>query len=139
MPFSWKMTAVYIGVNALLMLLLALNVIRTRYRTRTGLGDEGRPEMLLAIRAHANNTEYVPIALILLLTLAALGANILLIHAVGLPLTAGRLIHAYGLLGPNFWSRHTATPARRWGMILTVLAIVVGAVAAMWLVATAPD
>src|SRR5258708_28779345 len=98
MPLVLKMTALYIALNAAIMVALAANVIRMRYRTRTRFGDTGNPEMMRAVRAHGNNTEYVPIALILLLLAHNLGAGLPLIHAIGLPLTVGRIPQGVGFL-----------------------------------------
>src|ERR1700704_1755501 len=98
MPLVLKMTALYIVLNAAIMVALAANVIRMRYRTRTRSCDTGNPEMMHAVRAHGNNTEYVPIALILLFLARVLGGGLPLIHAIGLPLTVGRILHAAGFL-----------------------------------------
>src|SRR4030081_1488153 len=98
MPLVLKMMAIYIVLNAAIMVALAANVIRMRYRTRTRSGDSGNPEMMRAIRAHGNNTEYVPIALILLLLAHSLGGGLPLLHAIGLPLPVGRILHGVGLL-----------------------------------------
>src|SRR6266700_2047093 len=98
MPLVLKMTALYIVLNAVIMIALAANVIRMRYRTRTRFSDSSNPEMLRAIRAHGNNTEYVPIALILLLLAHSLGGGLPLIHAIGLSLTVGRILHGIGFL-----------------------------------------
>ncbi|MEA2825497.1 MAG: hypothetical protein QOF03_1979, partial [Alphaproteobacteria bacterium] len=46
MPLVLKMTALYIVLNAAIMLALAANVIRMRYRTRTRFGDSSNPEMM---------------------------------------------------------------------------------------------
>ena len=52
--------ALYVGLNLLLTFLLALNVVRHRFK-----GDSADQVMLeKAVRAHGNNTEYVPIILI---------------------------------------------------------------------------
>src|SRR5258705_3971017 len=123
MPLVLKMTALYIVLNAAIMVALAANVIRMRYRTRTRPGDTASPEMMGAIRAHGNNTEYVPIALILLLLAHGLGGGLLLIHSIGLPLTAGRVLHATGFLirGQKTATGHSYP--RMAGMILTFFAI----------------
>ena len=139
MPLVLKMTAIYIVLNAAIMVALAANVIRMRYRTRTRFGDTGNPEMMRAIRAHGNNTEYVPIALILLLLSHNLGAGLPLIHAIGLPLTVGRMLHAAGFL-----LRRQETPTghsylRLSGMILTFFAILVGILGCLQLVVSAPN
>ena len=139
MPFALKMTALYVAINAALMLLLAYNVVRTRYRTRTGLGDNGKPEMLQAIRAHANNTEYVPIALILLVMARILGGNIFLIHAIGGTLTVGRVLHAAAFARADFWAKNTVSFGRFWGMVFTIASILIGILGCLWLAFTAPD
>lgn len=138
MPLVLKVTAFYVAINAALMLLLGYHVVRTRRRTRTRLGDEGKPEMLQAIRAHGNAVEYIPIALILLIMARWLGAGLLIIHAIGATLTAGRLLHAAAFLRGDFWDRNTLPAGRYWGMVLTVTSITFGILACMWLAATAP-
>ncbi|HWU26465.1 MAG TPA: MAPEG family protein, partial [Rhizomicrobium sp.] len=77
---------------------------------------------------HANNTEYVPMALLLMWTLVTpLGSSIWLIHGVGAPLTVGRLIHSVGL------TRSTGVSNLRFvGMVLTWTAYVVGIVGVFW-------
>jgi len=57
-------------------------VVRARVKTRTEIGDGGHPAMVGPLRAHANNAEYVPMAILLLLILYSLGANVFVIHAV---------------------------------------------------------
>jgi uncharacterized protein len=138
MPFVLKMTALYMVLNAAIMLALAINVIRMRYRTRTRFGDGGNRDMMRAIRAHANNSEYVPVALILLILAHRLGADVLLIHAIGLPLTLGRIFHALGFLDRGHETQTGHSSLRRGGMVLTLIAIVIGIVGGLWLVATAP-
>ncbi len=138
MPLVLKMTALYIVLNAVIMIALAANVIRMRYRTRTRFGDSSNPEMLRAIRAHGNNTEYVPIALILLLLVHSLGGGLPLIHAIGLSLTVGRMLHAAGFLlrGQETPTGHSYL--RMVGMILTFFAILVGILGCLQLIVAAP-
>jgi uncharacterized protein len=117
-----KITALYAALNAAIMIVLALLVVRQRARTKAGIGDKGDPELALAIRAHGNNAEYVPYALILLL-LVELGAwPAWVVHALGLVLTVGRVAHGYGL------SRSAGTsPGRALGMLCTWVMILVAA------------
>ena len=138
MPLVLKMTALYIVLNAAIMVALAANVIRMRYRTRTRFGDSGNPEMMRAIRAHGNNTEYVPIALILLVLAHTLGGGLPLIHAIGLPLTVGRVLHAAGFIMPGRVTPTGHSYLRTVGMCLTFFAILVGIVGCLRLVLTAP-
>jgi hypothetical protein len=126
MPF--QMVAFYAALNALLMLILGMLVVRARVKTRTEIGDGGNPDMVGPLRAHANNTEYVPMAIVLLLVMYSLGSNVIVIHVVGATLTLGRLLHAFGL------SRNVGTSAPRFlGMILTWLAYIVAILVILWL------
>ena len=114
----------YTALNALIMLVLGILVVRARVMTQTEIGDGGKPAMAAPLRAHANNTEYTPMALLLMWALTTpIGASIWLIHGIGIPLTLGRLIHAIGL------SRSTGTSTLRLlGIVLTWLAYIVGIV-----------
>lgn len=135
---SYYAFAFYAAVNALILLVLGVLVTRARLRTRTDIGDGGKPEMAGPLRAHANNTEWTPIALLLMWVLTGMGfansglsASIWVIHAMGLSLTVGRILHAIGLsnsIGP--------TPLRLVGMVLTWVAYVIGIAAILWLVFT---
>jgi uncharacterized membrane protein YecN with MAPEG domain len=118
----------YTGVNAFIMLVLGMLVVRARVKTQTEIGDGGgKPEMAGPLRAHANNTEYVPMALLLMWCLVPLGASIWLVHGVGVPLTLGRILHAVGL------SRSTGVSTWRFlGILLTWIAYIVGIVAVLW-------
>ena len=138
MPLVLKMTALYIALNAAIMVALAANVIRMRYRTRTRFGDSGNPEMLRAIRAHGNNTEYVPIALILLFLVHRLGGGLPLIHAIGLSLTVGRLLHGIGFLARAHETPTSHSYLTMAGMILTFFAILVGILGCLQLIVAAP-
>jgi len=118
----------YTALNALIMLVLSILVVRARVVTQTEIGDGGKPAMAGPLRAHANNAEYVPMALLLMWALVTpLGASIWLIHGVGLPLTIGRLLHAIGL------TNSTGTSTLRFlGMIFTWIAFIVGIVGLLW-------
>jgi len=120
----------YTAVNALIMLVLAMLVVGARVKTGTEVGDGGNPAMAGPLRAHANNTEYVPMGLLLLWALASpLGGTIWMVHAVGLPLTLGRLLHGFAL------SRSTGPSAGRLlGIVLTWIAFIAGIASILYLV-----
>ncbi|MEI9992345.1 MAG: MAPEG family protein [Rhizomicrobium sp.] len=129
-PFSSPvaMVAFYAAINALIMLVLGLLVSRARMKTRTEIGDSDDPRLLGPLRAHANNTETVPMAIILLILLLGLQANVWIIHAVGGTLTLGRLLHAFGI------SRNVGASAPRLlGMILTWISYIVAIAVTLWL------
>ena len=86
------------GLLGLLVVVLTLNVGLLRGRKKINLGDGGDPEMIAAIRAHANLIEFAPLCLLLIYvasdfygfwTTAALSALFLL----------ARVLHAGGMLG----------------------------------------
>lgn len=91
------LTGLYAALCALIVLVLALRVIVLRWSTKTGIGDGGDRRLAKAIRVHGNATEYVPLALILMLIVELGGASGAFINACGIALVAARLVHAYGL------------------------------------------
>jgi uncharacterized membrane protein YecN with MAPEG domain len=98
-------TSIYASLSALLIVKLALPVINLRRKNRVSVGDGGNEQLQLAIRTHANAVEWVPITLLLLLTLELNGAPTMLIHALGATLLIGRILHAMGLPANNLKKR----------------------------------
>jgi uncharacterized protein len=90
-------TTLYIGLNALIMLVLAILVVRARIQTNTAIGDGGNEAMIKAQRAHGNNVEYVPITLLTIIAIELAGAEAWLVHTLGAGLTISRLAHAAGI------------------------------------------
>ncbi len=122
------MAALYVAGLIVLLLVLAFQVIRVRRSERIALGDGSHKQLLRSIRAHGNFTETAPFGMLALILLPLLGAGPALVHLVGLPLLAGRLLHAYGLSnsgGPSF--------GRVFGMLLTLTALLVAALSLLWL------
>ncbi|HSM95783.1 MAG TPA: MAPEG family protein [Rhizomicrobium sp.] len=120
----------YAALNALVMLVLGVLVTRARVTYRVDIGDGGVPQVAGPLRAHANNTEYVPMALLLVWALASpLGGSIWLIHGVGGTLTLGRILHALGL------SQSTGPSTLRLvGIMLTWISFIVGIVGVFYLI-----
>jgi uncharacterized protein len=90
-------TALYAAGLGVLFVLLSLRTLRLRRKLRIGLGDAGHPEMLRAIRVHANFAEYVPLCLGLICLAELQAAPAWLLHAMGIALVLARLIHARGV------------------------------------------
>ena len=87
--------SLWLGLNILLTFLLAMNVVRNRFKSQ---GDSGDPAILeKAIRAHGNNIEYVPSILIGLGLMAMAGASAQTIHILGGTLLVVRILHAVGI------------------------------------------
>jgi uncharacterized protein len=124
MPF--RVTALYAGLNALILLVLAVRVARQRGISKVGIGTGGDAALERASRVHGNAVENIPIVLILLGLAEACGSSIVLLHGIGIALTLGRLLHAWGLTrSPN------ESFGRAAGMTLTWLALAAGAVRAL--------
>lgn len=111
-------TALYAGLLAIFLVFLGGLVIRTRIRERVSLGDAGNPAMLAAMRTHANAAENIPVGLLLLFLLEVNGGGATALHAYGITLLAGRVLHAWGLT-----RQRTVNRWRQSGMVLTWLAI----------------
>jgi uncharacterized membrane protein YecN with MAPEG domain len=110
-----EVAALYAGVNILILLVLAVLVVAGRRKHKITLGDGGNEAFTRAVRAHANAAEYIPAGLvgITLLALFDPATPIWLLHAAGISLTLGRILHGFGL--------HTGTLnfGRMFGMVLT--------------------
>lgn len=128
---AFTITMFYAGLLCLVFLALAFRVVGLRRSLQVGLGSGGNEVLDRAARTHANFAEYVPLALLLVaLVEAGTAAPVWAVHALGLLLLFGRLIH--GFLGLN--RRSGYSPGRFWGTCLTWLVM---AAAAVMLVATA--
>lgn len=120
---SFEAVALYVGLNIIVLIWLIVLVIKQRRTHKVVIGDGGHKSLTLAIRAHANAVEVMPMALIGLAAMAGAGTSALVIHVVGIMLTIGRILHGYGLSnheGPSF--------GRMAGMILSLLALIIGGV-----------
>ena len=117
----------YIGLNLLLTLVLAILVVRQRAKHSVSLGDGGNADVERAIRAHGNNVEYVAIALPGLIALGLLGASLTLLHAAGLLVTVGRVAHAVGI-------SNGISIFRQLGTLATWISVAVIGVGCLWAV-----
>jgi uncharacterized membrane protein YecN with MAPEG domain len=117
----------YIGINLLLTLVLAILVVRQRAKHSVSLGDGGNADVERAIRAHGNNVEYVAIALPGLIALGLLGASLTLLHAAGLLVTVGRVAHAVGI-------SNGISIFRQFGTLATWIGVAVIGVGCLWAV-----
>lgn len=92
-------TATLTGLLALLLVFLAARISMLRMRHKISLGDGGNPELLRAIRLHANTAEHVPLYLLL---------------SLGYEMTAGADTWLLALNSAFFVSRLAYT----WGMMV---------------------
>lgn len=111
-------TALYGAIIGLLAVVLTVNVIRNRVGLKINDGDGGSAPMRMAIRAHANLAQHVPLTLLLIGFAKSIGSSKIIIHVLGAALVLARLLSAWGLLsaeGPTF--------GRQSGAGLTILVL----------------
>ncbi len=87
----------YAALLGILFFYLSVRTIGLRRKLQIGIGASDSPEMLRAMRVHANFAEYAPLVLLLIFLVEQQGAPALLVHALGLCLLLGRAIHAWGV------------------------------------------
>ena len=94
--FYWF--SLFLAMNGLILVLLAINVSKLRIRNRISYGDDGNKELLKAIRVHANGIEQVPIFSLLLLALTLNSTSPLVLSVFVVGFTLARCSHAVGML-----------------------------------------
>lgn len=89
--------SIYAALLGMVFVALSIRTLRLRRRLRIAIGDGDNPLLLRAIRTHANFAEYVPLGLLLIAGCEQGAAPARFLHALGLLLLTGRLVHAYGV------------------------------------------
>ncbi len=86
------------GLIGLLAVILTVNIARLRGKKKINLGDGGDPEMLAAIRAHANLIEFAPLCLLLIYIVSDFyGFGV--VAGLSVVLLVSRALHAGGMIG----------------------------------------
>ncbi len=127
-------TAVTAAILGLLFIPLTVRVILARGAQKISLGDgsggvvafgqdRSAPPLLVAVRAHANFAENVPLCLVLMGLAEAEGAAHLLVVALGVMLVAGRVLHVLGM------GRPVPNVYRAGGVVLTFFVLSIGSIA----------
>ena len=113
-------TALYGALNAILNIYLANNVSTMRRKHGIGHGGSDSADFLIASRTHANNAEFVPLAIVMMLIAEMLGGQSVVLHVYGGLLLLSRVFHMIGMprKAPNFF-RFTGV-ALTWGLIAGV-------------------
>lgn len=119
-------TSIYAALLALLMIALAYRVVAIRRGKKIGIGVSSDHEMERAVRVHGNFTEYVPLALLLMLLLELQGLSPFVLHLLGATLMLARVAHAQGLgrtvrVSPGRYYGTLVTWSLIVGMALTLL------------------
>lgn len=98
-------TSVFALCFSILIFYLVLQVVRCRRKYKVGYGDGKHEALSMAISAHSNAVETIPLALILMLLLELNKVSSSLIIVLGLLLLVLRIIHVAGMmssLGSSF-------------------------------------
>jgi uncharacterized membrane protein YecN with MAPEG domain len=120
-------TALYGSLNAVLNIALALRVSNLRRKHRVSVGQGESKELLVAIRVHGNNAEFVPLAIMMLLLAELCGGSSLWLHMIGGSLLVARVGHAVGM------GKKAPNVPRFSGSAITWTGIVVTALYTLWL------
>ena len=119
--------AFYAGLLALIMIGLALTIGPMRVSTGISILHGDNMELATRIRRHANFTEWVPFALILLTALELNHASPGLLHGLGIALVLCRIAHPIGLHHDN-----PRNALRGVGALGTILVTLIAAVVLIW-------
>lgn len=96
-----NITPYYAAILALLFIILSVKTIKTRREHKVAIGDGGEKSILRASRVHANFSEYVPLALLLITMLEIQSYAQWIIHSLCITLVTARIVHAYGVSQTN--------------------------------------
>lgn len=120
-------TAFYAALLALVYLGLSGWVMGSRVSDNVLLGDGGDASLLKRVRSHANFSEYVPLALVLVGLLEACGGGHGLVQGLLIALLVGRILHPIGMFASPNSPRQFA--CRGGGMLLTLAVLAIAAIA----------
>jgi len=123
-------TGLAAAILGLLYIRLSFNVIGYRRSLGVSLGDGGHDELLRAIRALANLTEFAPIALILMGCLELNQAPTWLVSILAAAFVIGRLLHPLGMKKANL-----SFQPRLLGALLTFISIIALAISNLLVIA----
>jgi uncharacterized protein len=90
-------TALYGGLNAIFNIVLASRVSSGRREKRVSLGLGDAREMEVLVRTHANNAEFMPLGIVMLLVAELMSGSSTWLHVAGGTLLLARVLHAIGM------------------------------------------
>ena len=125
-----SITSAYLGLLALLYVVLGLQVSRLRQGNKVLFGDGGNIKLRSAIRAHANFVEYVPLIVLMVAILEMSGMPASRVHLLMAALLVARLLHPLGMyVGPRTLQFQIC---RVGGILLTLLVMLASALLLLW-------
>ncbi|MEX0797947.1 MAG: MAPEG family protein [Bacteriovoracaceae bacterium] len=115
-------TSFYLSLLALVYFKISLDTIKARLKHKVSLGPGSDNEIGGLVSAHSNFQAYIPLIglLMYLYETSQLGYP-LLIHAIGLTVLSGRLLHYLGIRdaqAPNFKLRKAGMHMTLWPLLL---------------------
>lgn len=122
-----RIALLFASLHVLLYVVLSLRVVLHRRAQRVGVGTGGDAVLTRKVRVHANFSEYVPLALLMLTLLELAGIRAALLWTFGIALLLGRILHAVGLGGSAGYSF-----GRFSGALLTFVTLLVMAAVGVW-------
>lgn len=118
-----EITGLYACALALIMIVLGARVSVMRAKTDIPLLHGDNIALVERIRQHANFTENVPMALILMGIVEASGGSVAWLHAIGATLLISRIVHPFGIKADD-----SNRAARGLGATLTVVSMLISIV-----------
>jgi uncharacterized membrane protein YecN with MAPEG domain len=97
MELQVPITGLYAALQAFLAIALAIPIGPLRLKHNVSVLDGGHADLTIAIRRHANWTEHVPFALLLIGLLELNGGGASTLHGLGIALLVARIAHPLGL------------------------------------------
>jgi len=120
MEISLPVTAIFTFIFALFIFSLVYRVVTMRRKYKVGYGASKQDELKMAISAHSNAVENIPLGLFLLMLLEIHLANQVLLIILASVFLLARVIHAKGLnqsIGKSF--------GRTYGTIISWFVVIV--------------
>lgn len=107
--FPIPITAIFTGILALMLVGISIRVTVLRARKKISFFDGGDPEMGAAVRVQGNFIEYVPMAIVVMGLIEAMGTKHWIVYLFGIVLVLARITHAWGLYSGVFQGRVIGT------------------------------
>ncbi|MFT5573462.1 MAG: putative membrane protein YecN with MAPEG domain [Cryomorphaceae bacterium] len=120
-------TPLFAALFGLIYIVLSLGVVRVRMGEKISLGQGSSAELEIAVRIHANFSEYVPLSLLLLWFLESISFNSTLVFYLGCTLLIARLAHVVGMNNAKQFML-----LRQLGVVGTIGVILVTSIALLW-------
>ncbi len=124
---SFAITGIYASLLTLLMIVLSARVSILRAKVGISIMHGDNTELAERIRKHANLTENLPMAIILMGIAESQGAGSTYLHIMGVILLVSRLIHPFGIIHDN-----NKSPIRALGATGTFITLLMGIGYILW-------